>query len=385
MIAYFDCFSGISGDMILGALFDLGFDVNDLKNELKKLNIDNYEIKVYKINKQGISATKVDIYYKNEVKSLKSILNMIEKSSLDDDIRRLLKQIFFRLGKVESKIHNISLEEVKFHEVADSIIDIVGSVLGIKKLNIAEIYSSPLPLGRGFTHIAHGKYPLPVPATLELLKGVPIYQVSVNKELVTPTGAAIITTLTKEFCYLPEMNVKKVGYGAATSDLEQPNVLRIILGEEVRKPHFIEIIETNIDDMNPEVYSYLVDELLKQGALDVYLTNIIMKKNRPAVKLTILSYPEISGKLINFVLKETTSFGVRIYKAYRHCIRREIKEVKTRFGKVKVKIGAFNNRIKIMPEYEECKRIALQYKIPLIKVYDIIRKEVEKCIFPMDS
>ena len=381
-VAYFDCFSGISGDMILGALIDLGMDINFLKKELKKIKIDEYTIQAKKILKKKNKAVKIDVITKseeNKSRALSDIIQLIGNSRLDEDVKEKSRKIFYRLGKAESKIHGVSINKIHFHEVGavDAIIDIVGAVIGIKKLKIEKIYSSSLNVGKGFIKSEHGLLPIPAPATAELLKGIPVYNNKIEKELVTPTGAAIITTLADGFDDMPEIKIENIGYGAGTFDLEQPNVLRIFLGKiEDNKIDIINIIETNIDDMSPEYYDAIMEKLFENNALDVYLTNILMKKNRPTVKLTVLSEVKDTENLSRIILEETSTFGVRIYKANRKKIEREFRKIKTKYGIVKIKLGKLNGKIiKKYPEYEDCKRIAKREKIPIRKVYEEVIKK----------
>ena len=387
-IIYFDCFSGISGDMILGALIDLGLDITFLKKELGKLNLGDYSIESKKIVKNGIAATKFDVIAKNsgrhEERNLNEINKIIDNSQLDSQIRDTIKKIFLKIANAEAKVHNKPINDIHFHEVGaiDTIIDIAGSVMGLKKLGIDKIYCSKLNVGTGFVEFSHGKFPVPAPATAEILKGVPIYHNNIEAELVTPTGAAIITTLAGKFGEMPAMKVEKIGYGSGSKDLQQPNVLRIFLGENSEEKHkrgdgifdTINIIETNIDNMNPEIYPYIIDKLMEDGALDAYLTNIIMKKGRPAIKLIVLAEIKDTDKLCNIIFDETTTLGLRIFRSERKILKREIRAIKTKYGNVRVKISKFENEIKnITPEYEDCVGIAKKYKIPLKTVYEEIK------------
>jgi len=380
--AYFDCFSGISGDMIIGALLDLGLDINFLDKELKKLNLKNYEIQSKKIVKNGIAATKFDVSIKHEhnheERNLKEINEIIKKSKLDNEIKNTIKKIFLKIAIAEAKVHNKPVDKIHFHEIGaiDTIIDIAGAVIGFKKLGIDRIYCSKLNVGTGFVEFSHGKWPVPAPATAEILRNVPIYNNNIEAELVTPTGAAIITALASGFGEMPAMKVEKIGYGAGTKELEQPNVLRVFLGElDNMKNDTINIIETNIDNMNPEIYPYVIERLMENGALDAYLTNIIMKKGRPAIKLTVLSEMKDTDKLCNVIFDETTTLGVRILIAAKKKLDREIKTIKTKYGNVGVKISKLKNEVKnIMPEYEDCVKIAKNRKIPLKEVYEEVKK-----------
>lgn len=378
---YFDCFSGISGDMIIGALIDLGLDINFLRNELKKFNLKNYKIEAKKIVKNGISATKFDVItnakHHHEERNMKEINKIVDNSKLDEKIRSTIKKIFNKIAVAEAKIHNEPIDEIHFHEIGaiDTIIDIAGAVIGIKKLGIEKIYCSKLNVGTGFVDFSHGKYPVPAPATTEILKGIPVYHNNIEAELVTPTGAAIITTLADGFGEMPSMKIEKIGYGAGTKDLEHPNILRIFVGElEKNHDETINVIETNIDNMNPEIYPYVIDKLMENGALDGYLTNIIMKKGRPAIKLTVLADIKDTDKLCDIIFDETTTLGVRIFRASRKILTRSIKTVNTKYGNVRVKISKLNDKIKnTTPEFEDCANIAKNKKISLKNVYEDIK------------
>ena len=382
-VAYFDCFSGICGDMILGALIDLGLDCNHLKKELEKLGISGYKIDVKKVEKNHITGTDVCIIVKEKQhhRSLTDINNLIDNSKLDSEIKEISKEIFQRLAKAESKVHNIEVDRVHFHEVGaiDSIIDIVGTVIGIKKLQIKNVFCSQLPLGKGLTSCSHGMIPIPSPATVEILKGIPVYSANIKHELVTPTGAAIIATLTKHFGDMPVMNIKKVGYGTGKIEMKHPNMLRVFLGE-LQNDYTSDIttmIETNIDDTNPEIYGYLVEKLFDNGALDVFFTHIQMKKNRPGVKLSIISSMENVERLLDIIFTETSTFGVRFYETKRMKLCIEKRRVKTKYGDVTVKIGIRKNQIMtVSPEYEECKKIATENGIPLKDVYELVKRKV---------
>lgn len=380
-IAYFDCFSGISGDMVLGALVDSGVDIAYLRKELGKLGISGYNISAKKVEKNHISGTKVDIDIRERHKhrGLKDINGIIDKSALDQDIKDLSKKIFLRLTSAESRVHNTDIEKIHFHEVGalDAIIDIVGIAIGLKKINADKIYCSKLNVGSGFVRCAHGVMPVPAPATMELLKGVPVYSTDVKGELVTPTGAAVIMSIAADFGGMPQMRVEKVGYGAGKSDFEHPNLLRIVIGEaaEDYDSDVITVVETNIDDMNPEYYWHIVEKMLENGALDAYLTNIIMKKGRPAVKLSVICVPENTDRLAEMIFRETTTFGVRIYETRRKKLLVEKKDVATKYGTVGIKIGKSKSGIvTISPEYRDCKKIADENNVALRDVYDLAKK-----------
>ena len=381
-IAYFDCFSGISGDMILGALLDAGLDFELFQSELTKLNLPNYKLKQQRVSKQNLSATKFDVIdlEKKNYRHLKDLNRIVEKSGFDEKLKMRAKEIFLKIAKAEAKIHNQSIEQVHFHEISavDTIIDVVGALVGLKLLNIEKIQSSKLNIGSGFVEFSHGKWPVPAPATAEILKGVPVYATDCKAELVTPTGAAIICTIADAFGDLPEMTTESIGYGAGSQDLEHPNVLRVFIGERITQAAFeqdtVSILETNIDDMNPQFYDNILEELLQNGALDVYLTNVSMKKNRPGIQLTVLTRPEDADKFAQFIFRSTTSIGVRIRQEKRKKLKRTIQEVDTKFGKVKFKISSLNGEVlNRTPEYEDCKRISKEQNIPLKVIY----KEIE--------
>jgi hypothetical protein len=387
-IAYFDCFSGISGDMLVGALLDAGLKIEILEKELNKLNLSGYQLEVNRVLKKGISASqfKVKIQEKGVERRFKDILNILEESKLDEEIKNEVKKIFFKIAEAESKIHQKNIEKIHFHEIGglDSIIDISSAVIGIKALEIKEIYSSPLPLGKGFVKCAHGIFPLPAPATLELLKNIPTYSGGMEGEMVTPTGAAIISTLTKDFGERPLMKIEKIGYGAGEREFSIPNLLRVSIGEKIlRDSDLIDgyvhdealLIETNIDDMNPEFYNYIMDKLFSQGALDVFLTPIQMKKNRPAQMFSIIVYEQNLKEILKVLFSESTTLGVRIKEVKRLKLTQQNFIAETKYGKIKVKVGVFKEDIKtIAPEYQDCQKIAQQHQVPLKEVYEEAKK-----------
>ena len=388
-IAYFDCFSGISGDMILGALLDAGLDSKELESELGKLKISGFKLRTEKTLKKGISGTKfsVDINEHHVERHLKDIIEIVDQSDLGDEVKNLSKKIFKGLATVEAKIHNKNIEEIHFHEVGglDSIVDVIGSVTGIKKLGIEAVYSSKVHVGTGFVECEHGTIPVPAPATLELLKGIPIYSKGIEAELVTPTGACILKTLSKSFGVLPEMRVRKIGYGAGSRDIKIPNLLRVYIGETNQQEYEedeIILIETNLDNMSPELFDYTCEMLLKQGVLDVFMTPIFMKKTRPATMLSVLATSDKLEEALSIIFTETTTLGVRIQRLERKKLLREIISVKTRFGEIKVKVSKIGKQIKnIAPEYEDCKKIAIKQQIPLKDVYDEARGAAQKMLF----
>ncbi len=374
--AYFNCFSGISGDMVLAALVDLGWPIKELERELNKLDLFDYQIEAEKVAKQGIISTQIKIRIKEGKKerTLKNILSILDKSKLEEKIKERSRAIFIRLASVEAKIHGKDMQEVHFHELGglDTIIDVVGAVAGMKYLGIEKVYSSSLPLGKGFLKCSHGTLPVPAPATLELLKGVPVYGSNIEAELVTPTGAAIISTLAENFGQMPPMKIDNIGYGAGQRDLPIPNLLRVSLGmlKDVYEEDVVSLIQTNIDDMNPEFYEHIIDRLFDGGALDVFLTSIQMKKIRPATMLSVITDEEKTERVVELIFNETTTLGVRISRIKRRKLSREERKIPTKYGKIEIKIGKLNGMVKnISPSYEECRKIATRLNIPLKKVY----------------
>jgi uncharacterized protein (TIGR00299 family) protein len=378
---YFDCYSGISGDMILGALVDLGVDLKKIRAGLKSLGLSKgYEIKSRVVQRGLISGTKVDVVLKPVKRShgrhFSTIKNLIEKSELPDKVKSDSIEIFHRIAKSEAKVHHTSIEKVHFHEVGavDSIVDIVGGALAMELLNVERVFSSPLNVGEGFVECEHGTLPVPAPATLNLLEGIPCFSSGIQKELTTPTGAGMIGFFADKFQSLPKMKIIKTGYGAGDHVIENsPNMLRIILGElEGRgESECMTIVETNIDDMNPEFYDHLMDMLFKAGAVDVFFTPVSMKKNRPAVKLSVMVLSEKREQISKIILSETSTFGVRYFEVNRTTLDREIQTVKTPHGSVKVKVGSLDGSLlKISPEYEDCKKIARKEKLPIKEVYE---------------
>jgi uncharacterized protein (TIGR00299 family) protein len=388
-IAYFDCFSGVSGDMILGALVDAGLDILVLESELGKLNISGYQIRAEKTIRRGITGTKVsvDVTERNVARGLKDIVEIVKHSQMDDDIKDLSKKAFTELVTVEAKIHGKSIAAAHLHEVGgmDAIIDVVGSLAGIKKLGIEAVFSSRINVGSGFVESQHGVLPVPAPATLAMLKGIPIYSSGIEAELATPTGVCILKTLAKSFGVMPEMRVENVGYGAGSRDLEIPNLLRVYIGETSGGAKYEEdevvVVETNIDNMNPELLAYASEVLMKQGALDVFMTPVFMKKDRSGTMLSVLSTPEKLDEVLAVIFSETTTLGVRMHRTERKKLSREMISVKTRFGKVEVKIARWGNQVKnIAPEYESCRKIAVKQGVPLKDVYDDAREAARKAL-----
>jgi len=380
-VLYFDCFAGASGDMILGALVDAGLPLDNLKSELAKLGLSGYTISATKVVKHGITGTKISIETEEQHihRHLKHIEQIIGGSNLSEDIKDTSIRVFENLAAAEARIHNTGVEKIHFHEVGalDAIVDIVGSLIGMKLLGVDAVYSSKIPIGTGFVECEHGNIPVPAPATLELLKGVPLVSTGIEAELTTPTGAAILTTVSQQFGTMPQMRLEKIGYGAGSRDLEIPNLLRLLIGEPCASGYEcdqVELIESNIDDMNPEFFDHVFDRLLDSGALDVYITPVSMKKNRPGVVLGVLAPPDKRDSILSTIFDETTTFGVRIQPVERRKLAREERSVKTRFGYMKVKIGKHAGKVKIVaPEYEDCKKVAAMEGLPLKDVYDEVK------------
>jgi pyridinium-3,5-bisthiocarboxylic acid mononucleotide nickel chelatase len=378
-LAYFECFSGISGDMTLGALVDAGCDIEHLRAGLRGLQVPGWELSAEKVWKSGMAATYVRVKTEDQQKhrSLSTILQILKDSQLAPQVRDRASAIFQKLGEAEARVHDVSLEKIHFHEVGavDAIVDIVGACIGFQALGIERFACSPLNVGGGTAKMAHGVLPVPAPATANLLQGKPTYSSGVQRELVTPTGAAIVATLCDVFGPQPPMTVSAIGYGAGTADLEgQPNVVRIMIGESAEKavPGYdeeIAVIEANLDDMNPQIYGYFLEKALSAGALDVYTTPVQMKKNRPGTLLTVLCKPQDTNALMSLIFAETTTFGARTYRAQRRTLPREHVSVSTSFGDVRIKLSRVNGRIlHVAPEYEDCRKLAVEKNVPLQRV-----------------
>lgn len=340
-IAYIDCSAGISGDMFVGALLDLGLDVEYLKKELNKTGLTGFSIKAYKEKRKGISGTRfiVNVKTKQKERSLKEILKLINK-------RKKAGDLFNLLSHAEAKVHGVDINDVHFHEVGavDSIIDIVGAAIGVEKLGVDAIYASPVKLGN-----------IQPPAVMELLKGIPVVGINRDVEMVTPTGAVFLKGFVRRFCPLPEMKIENIGYGIGSrDDKDLPNVLRIVIGEKIPSADSIYVIETNIDDMNPQRYGTLMDKIFSRGALDVFWTPVQMKKNRPGILVTVLCAESLLDDMIKILFSETTTFGVRYYRAERRILDRETKKIEGR----RVKIGSYKGKVyTVSPEYEDWKDV----------------------------
>jgi hypothetical protein len=377
-IAYFDCFSGISGDMILGALVDLGLDIGDLLSTLSSLDLEEFRLETREVSSYGLRATKVDVIVPESVlvRTFNNIRDLIENSALPQRVKATSLEIFMRLASAESVVHGKPIDQVHFHEVGavDSIVDIVGIAYGVYALGISEVFSSPLPLGHGMIKTAHGSLPVPAPAVLEILQDTPTYGRGIPTEIVTPTGAAVIKTLATSFGVAPPMRIDKVGCGAGTKDIGIPNLLRVVTGVPLEYPaegeELAYLVSTNIDDMNPEFYDYVIERLLDAGAHDVWLTPIQMKKTRPGTIITVLCSPGEASALKRILLDETSTFGLRTSTVMKKAVEREVIEVETPWGKVAVKVGREGNRItNISPEFADCARIAGEHGVPIKEVF----------------
>ncbi|MCL5978909.1 MAG: nickel pincer cofactor biosynthesis protein LarC [Nitrospirae bacterium] len=380
-IAYFDCFAGISGDMCLGALVDAGVSLSALKKELKKLPIQDYRLVSKEVTRSGISATKVDVIIKSangnshRTTRWKNIEKIIKTSSLSDSIKQKGLHIFKKLFEAEAKVHGEPFEKVHLHELGgiDCIVDIFGTLIGLDMLGVGQIYTSSINLGSGMIKTAHGMLPVPAPATAELLTGYPVYSSDIPFELTTPTGAVIISGMKADPYSRSEITIEKIGCGAGNKDISHmPNILRILIGRQTkdsRNAETVTVIETNIDDMNPQMYENVMEKLFKVGALDVFLENIIMKKGRPAVKLTVIAETPDVESLTDIIFEETTTIGLRFYEAQRKTLERTIKKVKTKYGSVRIKISRLNGKVTNMtPEYDDIKTAAKKTGIPVKKI-----------------
>ena len=432
-IAYLECFSGVSGDMFLGALVDAGVPATLFAETVRVLDVEA-ELKIARVSRAGVDATKVDVFSHGEKdlpreawlehghdhdhglvsaahghspeamephphsqvqsgsrsgrsgleqhvgRGLEEIRRIICRANLRESAQRTAVQIFEALAVAEAKIHQVSIDQVHFHEVGavDAMVDIVCAAVGAEALQVDQLLGSPLNLGSGTVRCAHGTFPVPAPATLELLQGIPVYSSGIQAELVTPTGAAIVKTLIRRFQPFPPMKVDKIGYGAGTRELAgQPNVCRITVGEAQPEhttqssEETITVLEANLDDLNPQIFGYVMDRLLEEGALDVFGTTVQMKKNRPGTRLSVLCRPEDASRLSHLLFRETTTLGVRQRQEKREIVDRRWVTVTTEWGDVRVKVGSSNgNLTNYAPEYEDCRRIAAERQIPLKHVIE---------------
>jgi len=383
-IAYIDCFSGISGDMFLGALLDAGLPEEELRSQLSLLGLDGYTLTVGKKTCGAIAATTLTVQNgeHHPHRSWGDIRQLITASRLAEPIKKTALSIFSLLAEAEAKVHGKPLDTVHFHEVGgiDSIVDIVGAAIGLATLNITRLHCAPLPMPRGWVQCAHGVLPLPAPAVCELLQGVPTYGVELNQELVTPTGAAIVKALASNFGSMPAMTMNAVGYGAGSQELSngQPNLLRLVIGSAriVVEAQEVEVIETHLDDWSPETFPYLSERLFTLDALDVALIPIQMKKGRPGFLLRVICDRAAALAIKECILSETTAIGLRFRTEQRWTLPRETGTVPTRWGAVKVKKVTTPTGEVLTPEYEDCKRVAIAHRVPIKEVYaEVARAE----------
>ena len=378
-ILYIDCFSGISGDMMAGALCDLGLDLDFLRNELKKIDIAGYEIDCKKIKVGSIITKKfsVNVAGSQPHRNFEDIKKIIGASSLDEEVKKISLDIFHLIAGAEAAVHDCEIGKIHFHEVGavDSIIDIVSTAIGLRFLKIESFYSSKIPLGSGFVESSHGRLPVPAPAALEILKEIPVYGGDFDSEVTTPTGAAIIKTLAVKFGEIPDMKIEKIGYGAGSKAKKKiPNILRLLIGTVTDKLEPLEenliILSANIDDSTPEIMGYLQETLLKDRALDVWVEPIYMKKNRPAFKLCVLCGRESEREIIDKIFSESSTLGIRREEIKRYSVDREIKKVKLPYGEVRVKTGIYKGKkVNISPEFESCRKLAKKTGRPLKEIY----------------
>ena len=377
---YFDCFAGASGDMTLGALVGAGVDERALVEQLALLGVSGYDISFAAVDRSGISATRADVRVPHEHhhRHLSDIHKIISDSRLGEGIKARASQIFTRLAEAEARVHNLPLERIHFHEVGalDAIIDVVGACIGFELLGVEKFFSSPLHVGSGMVEMAHGRFPVPPPAVAELLRDAPIYSSDIKGELVTPTGAAIISTVCTEFGPLPRMKVKRTGYGAGAREYPNfPNVLRVMIGETEGElavgasDEKLLMIETNIDDASPQIIGHMFEQALGRGALDCYLTPVQMKKNRPGVLVSILCHPHDREAMLELLFSETTTIGARSYEVERRALGRETISIETEFGAIDFKVSRLGGRVmSATPEYEQCRAAAHSAGVPLREV-----------------
>ncbi len=384
-LAYGDLIGGLSGDMFVAALLDLGLPLNLLRTELKKIPTLKFELNSVKKSVHAVRAAKFQVVCPKVAspRSWRDIRQLIKRSKLGSEIKDTGIEIFTRLAEAEAKIHGVAVERVHFHEVGatDSIVDIMAAAIGVHELGIESLAFSPIPLGRAIVSSLHGPLPAPGPATLELLRGLPVVGIAIESETVTPTGAALVRALGKSFGPQPPMILEKIGYGAGQKEFAgRPNLFRLLVGRENRafgaEPMIV--LETNIDDMNPQFYEHAMERLFAAGARDVFLAPIQMKKNRPATLLSVIAAPGDREKLAAIIFQETSTIGLRSYAVERLILRREAKKVKTRFGEVTVKIVELPDGSKrTTPEYDELKRLAAAHKLPLKRIYDAVMSRLD--------
>jgi len=384
---YFDCFAGASGDMILGAMVGAGVDPNYLREQLSLLRVDGFRINFETVNRSGLSATyaRVETAHEHKHRHLADIKKIIESSSLSESVKQLAIRIFTRLAEAEAHVHNEPIDHVHFHEVGalDAIVDVVGAAICFDYLKVERFVCSPLHVGSGMVQMAHGRFPIPPPAVAELLKGVPFYATDIKGELLTPTGAAIITTVCREYGPIPSMTTESTGYGAGTREYPGfPNVLRVLIGETETATTTDErlwMIETNLDDASPQIIGHVMDRVFGLGALDCFFTPVQMKKNRPGVLLSVLCAATEKEAVMKLLFEETTTLGVRSYEVLRRALQRSVVQVETQYGLIDVKVAHLDGRVvNEMPEFEQCRAVAANANVPLKVVEEAARLALAK-------
>ena len=383
-LLYFDCIAGISGDMALGALIDAGADLEPIRTVLKHLPLEPFDLDVEAVETGGIGATKVHVRTSTDglIRTYASIRSLLDMAEMPLDAKAMAQRIFRRLAEAEAMVHRRDLDQVTFHEVGavDSIVDIVGTALALASLKVDRVFASAVPTGMGMVKTEHGLLPIPAPAVMELLRGAPMYSRNVSIELVTPTGAAILAALVEGFGELPNMRVEQVGYGAGSAHLDFPNVVRVVVGEAERDtvsaadetpPGTELVLETNVDDLNPELYSYVLERLFAAGAQDAWLTPIVMKKGRPAVTISVLVSPSRQEAVRQVLFREAGTLGIRASIVDKQMLEREWVEVTTQHGSVRVKVGRLEgNAVTVAPEFEDCVKVAREAGVPARDVYE---------------
>jgi len=382
-LLYFDCIAGISGDMALGALIDAGADLEPIRKGLEGLPVESFELDVEQVESGGIRATKVNVRTSTDglIRTYASIRSLLDMAEMPLDAKAMAQRIFRRLAEAEAVVHRRDLDQVTFHEVGavDSIVDIVGTSLALASLKVDRVFASAVPTGMGMVKTEHGLLPIPAPAVMELLRGAPIYSRNVSVELVTPTGAAILAALVEGFGEIPHMRIEHVGYGAGSARLDFPNVVRVVVGEADPSATAAAdtvsgselVLETNVDDLNPELYAYVLERLFAAGAQDAWLTPIVMKKGRPAVTISVLASPSREEAIRQVLFRETGTLGIRSSVVDKQALEREWVEVATRNGSVRVKIGRLEgNTVTVAPEFEDCVKVAREAGVPAREVYE---------------
>lgn len=383
-VLYFDCIAGISGDMTLGALVDAGADFDEVRETLSKIQLEPFTLERTPVESQGIAATRITVHVSTTgvIRTYSSIRTLLDESELPVQARLIAQRIFRRLAEAEAAVHRKEVDLITFQEVGaiDSIVDIVGTAVALAGLGVERVFASPVPTGMGMVKTDHGLMPVPAPAVIELLRGAPMYSKGVPFELVTPTGAAILAAMSEGYGEMPSMRVESVGYGAGTHQLDFPNVLRVLVGEEERAeraeteaeitPGEV-VVETNIDDLNPELYEYVLERLFDAGAQDAWLTPIVMKKSRPAVTVSVLCSPAKESAIRQLLFRETGTLGIRVTPVTKHPLDREVVKVETQHGTVAVKVGRLDGKpVTVSPEFEDCTRVARESGVPAKEVYE---------------